>query len=88
MALAPVEIVGTTVTPTLLEAVIVIILIVVSWQLGVALAPIIMREIRSWGQSFDETVDEIVSEQDSEQDRHIVRNKKEHTHEGHQKNRS
>ncbi len=41
-------------SPTLLEAAIAIILIVVAWQLGLALAPIVFRELRTMRQSVDE----------------------------------
>ncbi|MEI8307794.1 MAG: hypothetical protein WCF99_12100 [Chloroflexales bacterium] len=41
-------------SPTLLEAAIAIILIVVAWQLGLALAPIVIRELRAMRQSLDE----------------------------------
>lgn len=54
-------------SPTLLEAVMAIILIIVAWQLGIALAPIILRELRSMKESFDETSDQIEDEQEIEQ---------------------
>jgi hypothetical protein len=41
-------------SPTLLEAAIAIVLIVVAWQLGLALAPIVLRELRAMRQSLDE----------------------------------
>jgi hypothetical protein len=41
-------------SPTLLEAAIAVLLIVVAWQLGLALAPIVLRELRAMRQSLDE----------------------------------
>ncbi|MEI7769772.1 MAG: hypothetical protein WCI67_07290 [Chloroflexales bacterium] len=41
-------------SPTLLEAAIAVALIVVAWQLGLALAPIVLRELRAMRQSLDE----------------------------------
>jgi hypothetical protein len=41
-------------SPTLLEAAIAVILIVVAWQLGLAIAPIVLRELRTMRQSLDE----------------------------------
>ncbi|MEI7643173.1 MAG: hypothetical protein WCJ55_02580 [Chloroflexales bacterium] len=41
-------------SPTLLEAAIAVVLIVVAWQLGLALAPIVIRELRAMRQSLDE----------------------------------
>jgi hypothetical protein len=41
-------------SPTLLEAAIAVVLIVVAWQLGLALAPIVMHELRAMRQSLDE----------------------------------
>jgi hypothetical protein len=41
-------------SPTLLEAAIAVVLIVVAWQLGLAIAPIVLRELRTMRQSLDE----------------------------------
>jgi hypothetical protein len=51
-------------TPTLLEAFIVLVLILVAWQLGVTLAPLILHWLRGLGHSFDEAVEEIVDEEE------------------------
>jgi hypothetical protein len=67
-------------TPTLLEAFIVLVLILVAWQLGVTLAPFILHWLRSLGHSFDEAVEEIVDEEDLdhirklEESRHDAKN--------------
>ncbi len=44
-------------SPTLFEGVVVIILIIVAWQLGLALAPIVRRELRALRQSLDDASD-------------------------------
>jgi hypothetical protein len=44
-------------SPTLLEATVVIILIIVAWQLGLALAPIVLRELHNLKQSLDDESD-------------------------------
>lgn len=49
-------------SPTLLEALAAIVLIIVAWQLGLVLAPIILRELRAMKQSLNEVSDDIVSE--------------------------
>ncbi|NTW03883.1 MAG: hypothetical protein HGA19_21845 [Oscillochloris sp.] len=41
-------------SPTLLELAVVILLIVVAWQLGLTLAPIVLRELRTMRQSLDD----------------------------------
>jgi hypothetical protein len=41
-------------SPTLLEFVVVIILLIVAWQLGLLIAPFILREINAQIQAFDE----------------------------------
>jgi hypothetical protein len=45
-------------SPTLLEAAMVIVLIIVAWQLGLALAPIVLRELRALRQSLDDVSDD------------------------------
>lgn len=44
-------------SPTLLEATVVVILIIVAWQLGLALAPIVRRELHNLRQSLDDVSD-------------------------------
>lgn len=51
-------------SPTLLEGVVVIVLIIVAWQLGLALAPIVHRELRNLRQSLDDASDTSLAEQD------------------------
>jgi hypothetical protein len=51
-------------TPTLLELAVAIILIVVAWQIGIAIAPAIMRGLRSLKEEVDEAAEEVVSERD------------------------
>jgi hypothetical protein len=51
-------------TPTLLELAVAIILIVVAWQIGIAIAPAVMRGLRSLKEEVDEAAEEAVSEHD------------------------
>ena len=62
---------------TLLEAAVMIILIIVAWQIGLAIAPRIMRWIRALKQDVDEITEEAFTDLDSDslQQQH----KKEHT---------
>ncbi len=46
-------------SPTVLEVVVLIILIIVAWQLGILLAPMILREFRSMRDSLDDVSDEV-----------------------------
>lgn len=55
-------------SPTLLELAVLIVLLVIAWQLGVLLAPIILRELRSMRQSLDDVSDEMLEEEQAEQD--------------------
>lgn len=52
-------------SPTLLEAAVAIILIVVAWQLGLALAPIVMRELRAMRQSLDDASEDSLADPES-----------------------
>jgi hypothetical protein len=51
-------------SPTLLEFAVAIILIVVAWQIGIAVAPIIMRRLRSLRRDIDEAAEEAFDELD------------------------
>ena len=51
-------------SPTLLEGLVVIVLIIVAWQLGLALAPIVRRELQNLRQSLDDASDPTLVEQD------------------------
>ncbi len=64
-------------SPTLLEFVVAIILVVVAWQIGVAIAPGILRWFRTLKRDVDEAADQAFVE--SDQDTLREQNKKEHT---------
>jgi hypothetical protein len=49
-------------SPTLLEAAVAIMLIVVAWQLGLAIAPIVLRELRAMRQSLDDASEDSLAE--------------------------
>jgi hypothetical protein len=51
-------------SPTLLELGVAIILIVVAWQIGVAIAPAIMRGLRSLKNEVDEAAEEAFGDLD------------------------
>jgi hypothetical protein len=51
-------------SPTLLEGAVVIILIIVAWQLGLALAPIVRRELQNLRQSLDDASDTTLADCD------------------------
>lgn len=51
-------------SPTLLEGLVVIVLIIVAWQLGLALAPIVRRELRNLRQSLDDASDTTLADRD------------------------
>ena len=64
-------------SPTLLEATVMIILIVVAWQIGLAIAPSIMRWLRTLKRDVDEVTEEGFA--DLDQDPLQQKNTKEHT---------
>lgn len=49
-------------SPTLLELAVAIVIIVMAWQLGLALAPSIMRWIRSLKRDVDEAAEEALAD--------------------------
>ncbi len=51
---------------TLLEIVVALVLIVAAWQLGLILAPMILRGLRSMGTSLDEASDEAMHDEQEE----------------------
>ena len=51
-------------SPTLLEFTVMIILIVVAWQIGLAIAPSIMRWLRTLKRDVDEATEEGLSDLD------------------------
>jgi hypothetical protein len=64
-------------SPTLLEFAVAIILIVVAWQIGVAIAPMIMRWLRSLKRDVDEAAEEVLRDLDQQTVDH--EHKEEHT---------
>jgi hypothetical protein len=64
-------------SPTLLELGVAIILIVVAWQIGVAIAPAIMRGLRSLKNEVDEAAEEAF--EDLDQKTLDQQHKEEHT---------
>ena len=64
-------------SPTLLEFAVAIILIVVAWQIGVAIAPMILRWLRSLKRDVDEAAEEAFSDLDQDTLNH--QHKEEHT---------
>ena len=55
-------------SPTLLELAVAIILVVVAWQIGVAIAPSILQWLRSLKQDVDEAAEETLRpDEDSRQ---------------------
>ncbi len=64
-------------SPTLLELGVAIILIVVAWQIGVAIAPAIMRGLRSLKNEVDEVAEEAF--EDLDQKTLDQQHKEEHT---------
>jgi hypothetical protein len=68
---------GGSMSPTLLELAVAIILIVVAWQIGIAIAPSVMHWLRSLKRDVDEVADEAFV--DLEQNPVQKQNKKEHT---------
>jgi hypothetical protein len=51
-------------SPTLLEFTVLLVLIVVAWQLGLAIAPSIMRWLRGLKQDVDEASEEGLADRD------------------------
>ena len=64
-------------SPTLLELAVAIVLLVVAWQLGIAIAPSVMHWLRSLKRDVDEITEETFV--DLDQDTAQQQNKKEHT---------
>jgi len=64
-------------SPTLLEFAVVIILLVVAWQIGVIVAPMIMRWLRSLKDDVDEAAEEVL--RDLDQKTLEQQHKEEHT---------
>ena len=64
-------------SPTLLEFTVMIVLIVVAWQIGLAIAPSIMRWLRRLKRDVDEVTEEGFA--DLDQDPLQQKNTKEHT---------
>jgi hypothetical protein len=64
-------------SPTLLEFAVAIILIVVAWRIGIIVAPMILRWLRSLGDDVEEAVEEAFSDLDQDALNH--QHKEEHT---------
>ena len=64
-------------SPTLLELAVGIILIVVAWQIGIAIAPAILRWLRSLKRDVDAVAQEASSDLDQNTQKH--QHKEEHT---------
>lgn len=64
-------------SPTLLEFAVAIILIVVAWRIGIIVAPMIMRRLRSLGDDVDQAA--AAAFVDREQDQFNQQHKEEHT---------
>ena len=64
-------------SPTLVEFTVMIILIVVAWQIGLAIAPSVLRWLRTLKRDVDEVAEEGFA--DTDQDLSSQKNKKEHT---------
>ena len=64
-------------SPTLLEFAVMIVLIIVAWQIGLAIAPTIMRWLRTLKRDVDEVTEEGFA--DLDQDPPQQKNTKEHT---------
>ena len=55
-------------SPTLLELAVALVLLVVAWQLGVALAPIVFHKLRDMKQDLDSTDDNDITEDEPSQE--------------------
>jgi hypothetical protein len=64
-------------SPTLLELAVAIILIVVAWQIGLAIAPAILRWMRSLKRDVDQVAEEALRDPDQKTLNH--QHKEEHT---------
>ena len=64
-------------SPTLLEFTVMLVLIVVAWQIGLAIAPSVLRWLRTLKRDVDEVTEEGFA--DLDQDPPHQQNKKEHT---------
>jgi hypothetical protein len=69
---------GGTMSPTLLEFAVMIILIVVAWQIGLAIAPSVMHWMRTLRQDVDEVTEEGLTDLDQDS-LNQQQPKKEHT---------
>jgi hypothetical protein len=64
-------------SPTLLELAVAIVLVVVAWQIGIIVAPMVMRWLRSLKDAVDEAADEALTDRDQQPLSH--QHKEEHT---------
>ena len=63
-------------SPTFLELAVALILLVVAWQLGLALAPIVFSKLHELKHDLDNVSDDIVTEDETSQDTY----RKDHSH--------
>jgi hypothetical protein len=56
-------------SPTLLELAVAILLIVVAWQIGLAIAPDVLRLLRTLRRDVDEAADEALSQIETQSQR-------------------
>src|SRR5262245_60339804 len=68
---------GGRMSPTLLEFAVAILLLVVAWRIGIVVAPMIIRWLRSLGDDVDNAAAAALTDQDQEQLNQ--RHKEEHT---------
>lgn len=61
-------------SPTVLEVFVLLILLFAAWQLGILLAPVILRELRSMQDSLDDVSEE--QEQTAEEEQALRQRKK------------
>jgi hypothetical protein len=64
-------------SPTLLEFVLIIVLLIVAWQIGLAITPAIMGALRNLKRDIDEVADQTLV--DPDQAARQQRHKEEHT---------
>lgn len=53
-------------SPTLLELALVIVILIVAWQIGIAIAPSVLRHLRGMRDELDEVADDVLDEPHTE----------------------
>jgi hypothetical protein len=64
-------------SPTLLEGAVIVILIIVAWQIGLAIAPSVLRWVRALKRDVDEATEAVFEDHDIDQP--DPQDQKEHT---------